>query len=352
MQNKKLFRFRYDKAYKWLITYFLEDAIEFLHPNLYVLIDWDKEVTFQEQELANISNNNNKLYSKVDKLIEFTLLNKKRIFILLHIEIQQSNPNEIAKRMFNYYTHLILKYPDKEVHSLLVYIGKEQHNNMHILNIQNESISIEFKFTYFNLAEQSKEFLLSKNNLLGICLFFTKMIQEKNNKEAPNYTLIREIIELIKKINKSVDEYKKFINFVEEIIPVNVEPALDKYINQEKNNIMGNLSHINSMKKANAVVESVETLWKEGKTLKDYITQGLITGRQEGRQEGIQEGIQKGIQKGIQEGKQEGLRTGIEKGRQESILNLLKKGYKAPQIADLLDFELDFVKKIIDKNNG
>ena len=26
---------------------------------------------------------------------------------------------------------LILKYPDKEVHSLLVYIGKEQHNNMH-----------------------------------------------------------------------------------------------------------------------------------------------------------------------------------------------------------------------------
>ena len=258
MQNKKLFRFRYDKAYKWLITYFLEDAIEFLHPNLFVLIDWDKEFTFQEQELANLFNNN-KLYIKVDKLIEFTLLDNKRVFILLHIEIQQSNPTEIAKRMFNYYTHLILKYPDKEVHSLLVYIGKEQHNNMHIFSVQNESISVEFKFTYFNLAEQSKEFLLSKNNLLGICLFFTKMIQEKKIKESSNYTLIREIIELIKKINKSVEEYKKFINFVEEIIPVNVEPALDKYINQEKNNIMGNLSHINSMKKANAVVESVET---------------------------------------------------------------------------------------------
>ena len=346
MQNKKLFRFRYDKAYKWLITYFLEDAIEFLHPNLYVLIDWNKEFTFQEQELANLSNN--KLYTKVDKLIEFTLLNKKRVFIFLHIEIQQNKPSEIATRMFNYYTHLILKYPDKEVHSLLVYIGKEQHNNMHIFSVQNESISVEFKFTYFNLAEQSKEFLLSKNNLLGICLFFTKMIQEKNNKEASNYTLIRETIELIKKINKSVDEYKKFINFVEEIIPINVEPELDKYINQEKNNIMGNLSHINSMKKANAVVESVETLWKEGKTLKDYITQGIKIGIQEG----IQEGIQKGIQKGIQEGKQEGLLTGIEKGRQESILNLHKKGYKAPQIADLLDFELAFVEKIIEKNNG
>ena len=48
-----------------------------------------------------------------------------------------------------------------------------------------------------------------------------------------------------------MDEYKKFINFVEEIIPVNVEPALDKYINKEKNNIMGNLSHINSYEKSN-----------------------------------------------------------------------------------------------------
>ena len=335
MQNKKLFHFRYDKAYKWLITYFLEDAIEFLHPNLFVLIDWDKEVTFQEQELANISNNNNKLYSKVDKLIELTLLNKKRAFILLHIEIQQSNPTEIAKRMFNYYTHLILKYPDKEVHSLLVYIGKEQHNNMHIFNIQNESISIEFKFTYFNLAEQSKEFLLSKNNLLGIILFFTKMIQEKKNKETSNYTIIKEVIELIKKINKSVDEYKKFLNFVEEIIPINVEPELDKYINQEKNNIMGNLSHINSVKKANAVVESVETLWKEGKTLKDYISQG------------IKIGIQEGIHEGIQKGKQEGIQEGMEK----SILNLHKKGFNTTQIADLLDFELAFVEKIIDKNN-
>ena len=213
MQIKKLFRFRYDNAYKWLITFFLKDAIEFLHPNLYGLIDWDIDCIYHEQELANLSKNN-KLYTKVDKLIELTLLNKKRAFILLHIEIQQSNPTEIAKRMFNYYTHLILKYPDKEVHSLLVYIGKEQHNNMHIFNIQNESISIEFKFTYFNLAEQSKEFLLSKNNLLGIILFFTKMIQEKKNKETSNYTIIKEVIELIKKINKSVEEYKKFINFV------------------------------------------------------------------------------------------------------------------------------------------
>ena len=53
--NKKLFRFRYDNAYKWLITFFLKDAIEFLHPNLFGLIDWDIDCIYHEQELANLS---------------------------------------------------------------------------------------------------------------------------------------------------------------------------------------------------------------------------------------------------------------------------------------------------------
>ena len=37
---------------------------------------------------------------------------------------------------------------------------------------------------------------------------------------------------------------------------------------------------------------------------------------------------------------------------EKSILNLHKKGFNTTQIADLLDFELAFVEKIIDKNNG
>ena len=134
-----------------------------------------------------------------------------------------------------------------------------------------------------------------------------------------------------------MEEYKKFINFVEEIIPINVEPELDKYINQEKNNIMGNLSHINSYKKANAVVESVEILWKEGKTIKDYITQGLKTGRQEGRQAGIQEGIQKGIQ--------EGQLTNLT----NIILKMNKKGFSTNDIANILEVDINFVKNAIAK---
>ena len=99
---------------------------------------------------------------------------------------------------------------------------------------------------------------------------------------------------------------------------------------------MGNLNHINSVAKANLVRESVDRIWNEGKSIQDYITDG----RQDGRQEGRQEGENIGILKGRQE------------GRQESILNIHHKGFNAIQIADLLNFDLDFVQNVISKNNG
>ena len=106
MQKKRNPNIQYDKAYKWIFTYFLNEAIEFLHPTLFTLIDWDTDWVMYEQELANIANTDKKLYTKLDKLIEFTLLDKKRVLILFHIEIQHTNPKKIAKRMYNYYTNI------------------------------------------------------------------------------------------------------------------------------------------------------------------------------------------------------------------------------------------------------
>ena len=112
-----------------------------------------------------------------------------------------------------------------------------------------------------------------------------------------------------------------------------MEKEINIIIDKKHKNMYGK---IKSLAQVEAIDRSVSIMYQEGKTIQDYIARGVKTGRQEG------------IQKGIQKGKQEGIQEGMEK----SILNLHKKGYKAPQIADLLDFELAFVEKIIDKNNG
>ena len=119
-----------------------------------------------------------------------------------------------------------------------------------------------------------------------------------------------------------------------------MEKEINIIIDKKHKNMYGK---IKSLAQVEAIDRSVSIMYQEGTTIEDYIARGVKTGIQKGRQEGIQ--------KGKQEGKQEGLLTGIEKGRQEAILNLHKKGYIAPQIADLLDYELAFVEKIIDKNN-
>ena len=88
---------------------------------------------------------------------------------------------------------------------------------------------------------------------------------------------------------------------------------------------MGNLNHISSVKKANAVIKSVEILWKEGKTLKDYITQGLKTGRQER--------ILKGQSTYLP----------------NDILKMNKKGFSTRNIANFLELDINFVKNAVAK---
>ena len=335
MQNKKLFHFRYDKAYKWLITYFLEDAIEFLHPNLFVLIDWDKEFTFQEQELANISNNNNKLYIKVDKLIEFTLLDNKRVFILLHIEIEANNPYNIAQRMFIYYCALKLKFPNIEIQSLIIYLGEENPINWHLYNYKFILLEITYKCKYFNIADVKEDDLLKSNNPFAYMVLFTKWLFKNKQTMQKRFAITKKLFLILKDRKIDIKTIKKVFIFVNKLLSLSneMEKEINIIIDKKHKNMYGKIKNLAQVE---AIDRSVSIMYQEGKTIEDYITQGLKTGRQEG----------------IQKGKQEGLLTGIEKGRQESILNLHKKGYKAPQIADLLDFELAFVEKIIDKNNG
>ena len=94
------------------------------------------------------------------------------------------------------------------------------------------------------------------------------------------------------------------------------------------------MTHINSVEKANAVLNSVDRLYDEGKTIDDFISQG----RQEGRQEG--ENI------GFNNGQQVGQITALT----NKILKMSTKGFSAQDISNILEEEIDFVNNVITKN--
>jgi len=56
--------------------------------------------------------------------------------------------------------------------------------------------------------------------------------------------------------------------------------------------------------------------------------------------------IQEGMEKGIQKGLEKGLVKGLEKG----VLNLHKRDFTIPQIADIIEISVEKVKSILEKN--
>ena len=311
--KKKLKPIHFDEAWKFIFSLNLKEALAYFHPKLAMQIDWQKNIEYIEQELGNFTLHSNQSFKRVDKLIKVNLLNKKNAIIYLHTEIQAFKPNEIAARMFQYYMYLSIQYPTFEIHSLLVYIGSEvpsKEINKHIIN--NSSNFIHFECTYYSLGEHSDKALIEENSLISICLLCTKWIHLHKSTEESRYKMLKKCIIKLNQTNISVESFRLFIKFAKELVPLKgrFKIEINKFIHK-KTNIM--VAQIRDTNHANEIKESLSKILRTGKTEKDFFKEGKL------------------------------------EGKQEIILTLLKKGYNANQIADLLNLNQPFVEKFIQK---
>ena len=64
---------------------------------------------------------------------------------------------------------------------------------------------------------------------------------------------------------------------------------------------------------------------------------GLERGRAEGLEQGLERGLERGRAEGIEKGREEGLEQGLERGKVEGslsmLLNLVRQGLLAPEVA-------------------
>ena len=328
----------YDESWKYILTTLFKNGLDFFYNELFVLVDFTKPVEFLESKLTNLDVGDHNNYKNVDKLIKCSLLDGNEQHILLHIEIEANNPYNIAQRMFIYYCALKLKFPNIEIQSLIIYLGEENPINWHLYNYKFILLEITYKCKYFNISDVNEDDLLKSNNPFAYIVLFTKWLFKNKQTMQKRFTITKKLFLILKERKIDLESIKKIFIFINKLLSLSIEmeKEINIIIDKKHKNMYGNIKNLAQVE---AIDQSVRIMYQEGKTIQDYIARGL--------KEGIQKGIQKGILKGKQEGKQEGLLTGIEKGRQESILNLYKKGYKASKIADLLDFELAFVEKII-----
>jgi predicted transposase/invertase (TIGR01784 family) len=93
---------QFDSPWKDIIECFFPQFMEFFIPESVADIDWNKKVRFLDKEFQKISKESEVGKRYADKLVEVTLKNNVKKWILIHIEIQAGKEEKFSERMFVY----------------------------------------------------------------------------------------------------------------------------------------------------------------------------------------------------------------------------------------------------------
>ena len=103
----------HDTFWKHLIEIFLHDFMELYFPSAYKKINWKQKCEFLDKELQKIAPTNISGKKFVDKLVKVFLKSGKEEWILIHIEIQNTQDKNFEKRMYVYNYRIFDKYERK-----------------------------------------------------------------------------------------------------------------------------------------------------------------------------------------------------------------------------------------------
>ncbi|MFZ3046774.1 MAG: hypothetical protein WA151_12740 [Desulfatirhabdiaceae bacterium] len=104
----------YDTPWKQIIEFFFPQFMEFFVPGSTEDIDWDVEIKFLDKEFQKITKESATGRRHTDKLVEVTLKNRIKKWILIHIEVQSQKKPDFSERMFVYNYRIYNRYRPSE----------------------------------------------------------------------------------------------------------------------------------------------------------------------------------------------------------------------------------------------
>ncbi|WP_413171278.1 hypothetical protein [Anabaena azotica] len=116
----------YDESWKEALTEYFESFLTFFFPEVHQLIDWTKPPRSLDKELQEITASSETEKRIADQLYQVWLLDKREVWILIHVEIQSQYEVDFGERMYIYNYRSFDLY-HKPVVSLAV-LGDERNN--------------------------------------------------------------------------------------------------------------------------------------------------------------------------------------------------------------------------------
>ncbi len=176
----------YDSPWKEALDVYFPEFMEFIFPDAYQEIDWNKGHETLDKELQQVVRDASLGKRLADKLIKVWLKNGKETVILIHTEIQGQYESDFAERMYVYHYRIYDRYGDKntEVVSLAV-LGDEDKKwrpTEYSYSRWGCQLTLEFPIVKLLDYQQNWEFLVESNNPFAVIIMaYLKSHKTKKN---------------------------------------------------------------------------------------------------------------------------------------------------------------------------
>ncbi len=157
-------RAEFDGPWKEIIEAYFNDFLAFFFPDIHADIDWSKGYEFLDTELQQIVRDAELGKRFADKLVKVWRSNGEELWVLIHVEVQNSPETIFPERMFVYNYRLRDRY-DHPVASLAVLTDERQ--SWRPQEFQSEIWGCEtlFRFPMVKLLDYGQEWQTLEDSL-------------------------------------------------------------------------------------------------------------------------------------------------------------------------------------------
>ncbi|QEP43159.1 hypothetical protein D5085_08565 [Ectothiorhodospiraceae bacterium BW-2] len=259
----------YDSPWKEALEYYFADFLQLLFPQVCQLIDWTEAPVFLDKELQKITGTAADGRTYADKLIQVTLCDGKKSWLLIHVEVQGEPESDFAARMFRYNYRIRDRY-HKDVVSLAVLSDSSPAFKPDRFQFSLAGCEIDFRFPVVKLLDWRERLNELLNSTNPFALIVAAQLQVKLIPDPTQRLNVKsQLIRLLYQRRYSRDQILELFKLIDWMIrlPDNLEIQFKQIVDQ---------------------IEQEQQM--------AYITSVERIAMQEGRQEGRQETLLKLIQ--------------------------------------------------------
>ena len=302
----------FDAAWKSILEAFEEEIVELLFPEIFNKIAWELGTESLDKDLQEIQKD---IFDKdsaeniiSDKIIKVKLKDKGSKILFIHVEVQsyRSNHEIFGERMFRYFYRIWDKFRYKnkdrsEIVAAAIYTykgdsGKDKSYVYKLPELENEILIYNFKTIDVEKIELEN---ITDDNPLKLVFKMAKSLLETGTRDEDIYEAKIKLSDELSTYNKvkNNDQIKALVDFLGYLF-LTKDPTFEKRYEEYKN------------LRGGAFKMTIDEIRK-------------LHYKEEGREEGREEGIK------------------------QLILKQYSKGLSIEYIAEINDFDVEYVKDVV-----